>query len=221
MDTKIFKEVDQYIQTHFAPEDEALTSTIRAIGDAGMEQGSISPNQGKFLQVMAAACNAKNMIELGTLGGYSTIWMARALPADGKLISIECDEKHAEVAAKNIANAGLQSRVEIRVGKALDVLQQLEKENRPPFDFIFIDADKPPYAEYLHGVIRLSRPGTIIVFDNVIRMGKILDNTISDEVVNGVQRFNKALAECSEVTATIVPTFGIKDYDGMAIAVVK
>jgi caffeoyl-CoA O-methyltransferase len=180
---------------------------------------SISPNQGKFLHMMALLCNAKRILEVGTLAGYSTIWMARALQDDGKLISLEYDPKHASVAQKNIDRAGLTSKVEIRVGKGLDLLPELKGEG--PFDMIFIDADKPPYAEYFQWALKLSRPGTLIIADNVIRDGKVLDATNGDEMVKGVHRFNKMLSQNKEVTATIMQMVGVKEYDGMALAIVR
>jgi len=221
MDTEIFSKVDNYISSLLAPEDTALTDTIKSLDIEGLPQHSVSANQGKFLQVMMIACNAKKVLELGTLGGYSTIWIARALPDNGKVITIEIDKHHGDVAQKNIDNAGLSHKVDLRVGKALDILPQISAESDEPFDMIFIDADKPPYTEYFHYALKLSRPGTLIICDNVIREGKILDNYSSDEKVKGVQRFNKMLSENKEVTATILHTVGVKEYDGMAIAVVN
>lgn len=221
MDTRIFEKVDAYISELLAPEDVVLKNTITSLDDAAMPQHSVSPNQGKFLQVMAVACNAKNILELGTLGGYSTIWLARALPGGGKLISIEANGHHAEVAVKNIQAAGLSDKVEVHVGKALDILPKLRDKNIEPFDMIFIDADKPPYTEYFEFALSLSRPGTLIICDNVIREGKVLDDNSDDEKVKGVQRFNAMLSKNKKVTATILHTAGVKEYDGMAIAVVN
>jgi predicted O-methyltransferase YrrM len=169
---------------------------------------------------MAKLVNAKKILEVGTLGGYSTIWMARALPANGKLISLELDPHHAAVAKRNISAAGLDDLVEIRIGKAMDTLKQLIKEEAGPFDMIFIDADKPPYTEYFELSLKLSRPGTLIIADNVIRDGKVLlDKT--DEMAEGAKRFNASLAANKSVTATIIQTVGTKEHDGMAIAVVN
>ena len=221
MNTEIFSQVDNYISSLLAPEDKALTDTIQSLDAEGLPQHSVSANQGKFLQVMMMACNAKRVLELGTLGGYSTIWIARALPANGNVITIEVDKHHIEVAQKNIDNAGLSPKVDLRVGKALDILSKIVAENHEPFDMIFIDADKPPYTAYFEYALQLSRPGTIIICDNVIREGKILDNNSTDEKVQGVQRFNKMLSENKKVTATILHTVGVKEYDGMAIAVVR
>jgi predicted O-methyltransferase YrrM len=167
------------------------------------------------------SCNAKNVLELGTLGGYSTIWLARALPDNGKVITIEFDKHHGKVAKQNIENAGLSKKVDLRIGKALNILPKLIAESIEPFDMIFIDADKPPYVEYFEFALQLSRPGTLIVCDNVIREGKVLDKNSTDEKVQGVQRLNKMLSENKKVTATILQTVGIKEYDGIAIAVVN
>ena len=221
MDQKFFETVDLYISNLLAPQDEALLATSRSIDEAGMPQISISPNQGKLLHVLALLSRAKNILEIGTLAGYSTIWMARALPPGGRLITIEFDPKHARVAQKNIDRAGLQSQVEVRLGKALDILPQLEAEGAGPFDMVFIDADKPPYVEYFQWALRLAHPGTLIVADNVIREGKILDPNTVDEMVKGAQRFNAMLANNSAVTATIIQTVGAKEHDGMALAVVN
>lgn len=221
MDQKLFESVDKYISDLFGDQDSALADTEKSIVDANIPQISISPNQGKFLNVLARLCNANRILEIGTLGGYSTIWMARALPPTGKLISLEINPDHAAVARKNIIRAGLDGVVDIRIGKALDLLPKIKSENMPPFDMIFIDADKPPYAEYFQWALRLSRPGTLIVADNVIREGKVLDKNSSDEMVKGAQRFNQLLASHAGVTATIIQTVGLKEHDGMALAVVN
>lgn len=221
MTNEIFKNVDDYINALFVKEDKALQGVMSSIEEAGIPQISVSANQGKFLHLLARLCNAKKILELGTLAGYSTIWMARALPADGKLISLEFDPKHAEVAGKNIHRANLGPLVDIRVGKALDLLPKIEAAGEGPFDMIFIDADKPPYAEYFQWALRLSRPGTLIIADNVIRDGKVMDENSADEMVKGVQRFNKMLAGTAAVDATIIQTVGEKEHDGMALAIVK
>lgn len=221
MDNKTFESVDKYICDFFVPQDEALLAAERSLSEADMPAISISPNQGKFLHMLALLCKAKKILEVGTLAGYSTIWMARALPTDGKLITLEYESKHAAVAKKNIERAGLSSKVDIRVGKGLDLLPKLVEENAGPFDMIFIDADKLPYAEYFQLALKLSRPGTLIIADNVIRDGKVLDPASGDEMVKGVQRFNKILSQTNEVTATILQMVGVKEYDGMALAIVK
>jgi caffeoyl-CoA O-methyltransferase len=221
MSKKLFEKVDEYINALLVPEDNALLATRKSIDEAGIPQISISANQGKFLQILALICNARNILEIGTLAGYSTIWLARALPSDGRLITIEVDPKHAGVAQKNIERAELDEKVEIRVGKALEILSRMEMEGAGPFDMIFIDADKTPYAEYFQWALRLSRPGTLIIADNVIRDGKVLDSDSKDEMVKGVQRFNTLLAATESVTATIIQTVGEKEHDGMALAIVK
>src|SRR5690242_9167707 len=221
MDNTIFESVDKYISDLFHLQDEALQATEKSIKDNGIPQISISRNQGKFLQILALLCNASKILEVGTLAGYSTIWLARALPPRGKLITLELDPKHAAVAQQNIDRAGLTDKVTIRLGKAMETLPLLEKESAGPFDMIFIDADKQPYAEYFQWALRLSRPGTLIVADNVVREGKVLNEKSEDEFVKGVRRFNQMLADCKDVTASIIQTVGFKEYDGMALAVVK
>ncbi len=221
METEIFEKVDAYISKLLGPEDKALIDTIKSMEKAGLPQISVTANQGKFLQVMAILCNATKILELGTLGGYSTIWLARALPENGKIITIEFDKHHAEVAKKNIDHAGLGNKVDVRVGKALDILPEIIAAKEGPFDMIFIDADKEPYAEYFEQALSLSRPGTLIICDNVIREGKVLDKDSPDEKVQGVQRLNEMLSRNKKVTATIVQNVGVKEHDGMAIAVVN
>jgi len=221
MNNTIFSSVDNYISNLLITPDPALTNTEAAIDAAGIPSISVSPNQGKFLHILARLCQAKKILEVGTLGGYSTIWMARALPENGKLITLEIDPTHAAVAQKNIENAGLEHIVDIRIGKAIDLLPELQASGAGPFDMIFIDADKPPYAEYFQWAIKLSRPGTLIVTDNVIREGKVLDPDNNDPMVAGARRFNQALADSDAVTATIIQTVGSKEHDGMAIAIVK
>ncbi|MFS2189366.1 O-methyltransferase [Mucilaginibacter sp. Mucisp84] len=221
MDTSIFESVDQYIGNLFEDEDAVLKGTLKSMEDAGIPGINVSANQGKFLQILARLCGAKKILEIGTLGGYSTIWLARALPADGLLITLELEQAYADVARRNIIKAGLDSVVEIKVGKAMESLATLDADDEGPFDMIFIDADKPPYTEYFEWALKLSRPGTLIVADNVIREGKVLNDNCDDERVSGVQRFNKALAANQQVTATIIQTVGTKEHDGMAIAVVK
>ena len=221
MINSIFSDVDNYISKLLIAPDAALTKTEASIEASGIPAISVSPNQGKFLHILAKLCNAKKILEIGTLGGYSTIWMARALPKDGKLITLELEQRHADVAQKNINEAGLKELVNIRIGKAINLLPTLAEENAGPFDMIFIDADKPPYAEYFQWALKLSRPGTLIVADNVIRDGKVLDPDCTDPMVNGVQRFNQMLSVNATVTATIIQTVGSKEHDGMALAIVN
>ncbi|MBK9542087.1 MAG: O-methyltransferase [Bacteroidetes bacterium] len=221
MDNSLFEKVDHYIADLLGAEDEALKATIQSLDKEGMPQFSVSANQGKFLQIMAMTCGAKRILELGTLGGYAAIWMARALPKDGKLITIESDPGHAAVAKDNIQKAGLSDLVEVRIGKAIDVLNKMISYKMSPFDLIFIDADKPPYTEYFEAALKLSRPGTLIICDNVIREGKVLDAKSDDDKVQGVQRFNQMLSKNTAVHATIIQTVGSKEHDGMAVAVVR
>jgi len=213
--------VDLYIKDLFATEDESLQAVVSSLHESKMQYGSVSPNQGKFLNVLAKLCHAQRILELGTLGGYSTIWLARALPPEGQLVTIELDERHASVARSNIEKAGMAARVVIETGRASEIMHRLIEKKTLPFDMIFIDADKPSYPEYLQLATRLSRPGTLIVADNVIHRGQVLNKNSTDEAVQGVQRFNNLIAADQGLSATIIPTFGIKAYDGMAIAIVK
>lgn len=223
MDNNIFKQVDEYISNLLAPEDEVLAGVEQSLidGNSPVPYIGITPVQGKFLQVMAKACNAKRILELGTLGGYSTIWLARALPETGSLITIESDANHAAIAQKNIEQAGLSGKVDIRTGKGIDILHDLQANNEGPFDLVFIDADKPPYVEYFQAALGLSRPGTIIIADNVIRGGKVMNGHSEDPAVQGAKRFNDMLPGNAGVTVTILQMVGAKDHDGMAIAVVN
>ena len=221
MDQKVFEAVDKYISDLFILPDETLTAAEQSHRLENIPQINVSPNLGKLLYLFARLSNAKKILEVGTLAGYSTIWMAKALSEDGRLISLEVDPHHAEVARNNIDRAGMSSKVEIRVGKAIDLLPELVEEKAGPFDMIFIDADKPPYTEYFEWSLKLSRSGTLIIADNVIRDGKVLDQNQDDPMVKGAQRFNKALAANRNVSATILQTIGVKEYDGMAIAIVE
>jgi predicted O-methyltransferase YrrM len=180
----------------------------------------VSPAQGKFLNLQALAMQVGNILELGTLGGYSTIWLARALPPSGRVITVDANPKHTEVARSNVALAGLSDRVEFRVGPALEVLPQIARDGRGPFDFIFIDANKSDMPEYFDWALRLSRPGSLIIADNVIRDGKVLDAASANADIQGVRRFNERMAAEKRVSATELQTVGSKGYDGFAMAVV-
>lgn len=218
---QIFLDVDRYIGTLFAVEDDVLAGVERTLIDAGMPQISVTATEGKLLHVFARLCGARRILEVGTLGAYSTIWMARALPPTGVLLTIEADPSHADVARRNLARAGLSDRVIVRVGQGLDVLPRIEEEGLAPFDLVFIDADKAPYVDYFRWALRLSRPGTLIVADNVIREGEVLDPGNRDAMVAGVRRFNEVLAAEARVSAVLLQTIGPKGHDGMALAVVK
>lgn len=219
MDQQRFDHVDAYLDALFVGKDPVLDTTLRSLADAGMPSISVSPTQGRFLTVLARACRAKRVLELGTLAGYSTICLARGLPPDGRLVSLEYDARFAEVARANIERAGLAGVVEIRVGRAIDALPALA--NEPPFDLVFIDADKVSYPEYLDWAVRLSRPGSLIVADNVVREGEVLDPDSTDENVPPIRRFNELLAADERLEATVLQLVGSKGYDGMAFAVVR
>ncbi len=213
--------VDRYINELFVPPDLALDGALQAATAAGLPPISVSPSQGKLLHILALSCKARSILEIGTLGGYSTIWLARALPADGKLITLESDSKHADVARANLARAGFSKIVEVRLGKALDTLPQLASEKRPPFDLVFIDADKPNTAAYFEWAVKLTRPGSLIITDNVVRHGTVINAASKDDNVQGVRRFNAALAAERRVISTVIQTVGSKGYDGLAIAIVN
>lgn len=212
--------VDDYISTLFGPDDPALAATLHDSVAAGLPHIAVTAPLGRLLHVLARAVGARRILEIGTLGGYSAIWLVRALPPDGRLITLEFDPLHAEIAQTNLARAGLADRVEVRVGRAVDSLAELAAEGAEPFDLIFIDADKPSYPAYLHGSLKLARPGALIVADNVVRQGRVADETDDDANVRGVRQFNAALAAEPRLTATIVQTVSSKGYDGVAIAVV-
>jgi predicted O-methyltransferase YrrM len=217
---KKWTEVDDYIASLLIPPDAALDGALKASDEAGLPSINVSANQGKLLMLFARMLNARNILEIGTLGGYSTIWMARGMAEGGRLITLEYEAKHAEVAMANLVRAGLSDRVEIRVGRAGDTLPKLVEEGRGPFDLVFIDADKQGYTEYLEWSMKLSRRGTVIIADNVVRNGAIIDPASSDEMVQGIRRFNRALAAEKRLSATEIQTVGSKGYDGLAIATV-
>jgi len=213
--------MDDYIVDKFAIRDAALDAALADADKAGLPQISVSPAQGKMLMLLAKAQGARRILEIGTLAGYSTIWLARALPADGRLITLEYEPKHADIARANIARAGFEKQVEVRVGAAIDSLPKFVEQKAGPFDFIFIDADKPGYVDYLPWTIKLSRPGTIIIADNVVRDGGVCDAASTDANVQGIRKFNDKLAAEPRVMATAIQTVGSKGYDGFAIALVK
>jgi predicted O-methyltransferase YrrM len=213
--------VDRYIGGLLVREDPILDAALETSRAAELPPINVSPTQGKLLHLLARIQGARRILELGTLGGYSTIWLARALPADGRLITLEANAKHAEVARANIARAGLASLVEVRLGSALDSLKQMIASGCAPFDFIFIDADKSGYPDYLTWTLKLSRPGTMIIADNVVRNARVLDPSSDDPDVEGIRRFNELLAAEHRLSATTIQTVGSKGYDGFALAMVE
>ena len=225
MRDQMWSAVDGYIADRLIPEDLVLAAALAASEAAGLPTGAISPSQGKLLELLARIQGARNVLELGTLGGYSTIWLARALPPDGRLITLEANPRYAEVARESFANAGLARLAQVRVGEALWTLPELLDEGAGPFDLIFIDADKRNNPAYLEWSLRLSRPGSVIIADNVVRGGAILDPDGSDRElgeggIQGVRRFHELLAAEPRVTATVIQTVGAKGHDGFALALV-
>jgi caffeoyl-CoA O-methyltransferase len=212
--------VDNYITDLLVPSDPALDAVLQSTIDANLPTINVAPNQGKFLHILAQIQGARRILEFGTLAGYSTIWLARALPTDGQLITLEANPKHAEVAQENIDRAGLAKLVEIRVGAALKTLPKLATEGQEPFDLIFIDADKVNIPEYFTWSLKLARRGSVIVVDNVVRKGAVIEADSTDENIQGVRRFNDLLAAEPRVKATTIQTVGSKGYDGLTIALV-
>ena len=218
MSSQLWDDVDFYFSSHLAPEDDALQAALRDSEVAGLPHISVTATQGKFLQLLAEIQGARTVLEIGTLGGYSTIWLARALPADGRLISLEYSAKHAEVATRNIARAGLERIAEVRVGPALESLPKLADENPAPFDLVFIDADKPNNAHYVEWALRLSRTGSLIVVDNVVRGGRVVDADSREPDVVGTRQAIELIAAHPRLSGTAVQTVGSKGYDGFAVA---
>jgi predicted O-methyltransferase YrrM len=217
MNQEMWTALDQYFNDALMSDDPVLDAALEASDAGGLPQHNVAPNQGKLLMLLAQMQGARRILEIGTLGGYSTIWMARALPQDGKLITLEYEPKHAEVARANIANAGLGDEVDIRVGAAIDTLPQLAAEGAGPFDLIFIDADKRGNRDYFRWALKLSRVGTVIIVDNVARGGAVVDPN-GDESVQGVRRLTEMLAKEPRVSATAIQTVGSKGYDGFILA---
>ena len=218
-DEKQWTDVDRYITDQLVPSDSALDAALAASAANGLPAINVAPNQGKLLQVLARSINAKRILEVGTLGGYSTIFLARALAPGGKLITLEYEPKHADVARANIERAGLSHLVDIRLGKAIDTLPKLAAEGVGPFDLVFIDADKPGNADYFAWAMKLTHVGSVIIVDNVVRKGAVLD-AAGDANVQGARRLFEAMAKEPRVSSTAVQTVGSKGYDGFAIAVV-
>ena len=212
--------VEQYITGLLVPADPALEAALAAAATAGLPAISVSPNEGKLLHLIARIRGARHILEIGTLAGYSTIWLARALAPGGRLITLEFDPKHAAIARVNIAHAGLADVVDVRVGRALDTLPLIASEHPEPFDLVFIDADKQSNADYFAWALKLTRRGSVIIVDNVIRNGAVIDAANGDASIRGVRRFNEMLAAEPRVSATEIQTVGSKGYDGFALAVV-
>jgi predicted O-methyltransferase YrrM len=218
-DEKRWATVDQYINDRLVFQDAALDAALAKSHDAGLPNISVAPNQGKFLHLLARIRSAKTILEVGTLGGYSAIWLARALPEDGKLISLEIDEEHARVARENLAHAKIKN-AEVRTGRAVESLKKIFEEKLPAFDMVFIDADKPSNPDYFAWALKLTKSGSVIVIDNVVRGGKVVEENSKDPNVEGVRRLNDLIASEPRVSATAIQTVGIKGYDGFAIALV-
>ncbi len=220
-DNDLFKAIDAYIETRFIVEDPALDAAMAASRAAGLPDIAVSPVLGKYLYLMAKLVGARRILEIGTLGGYSTTWLARALPEDGHVVTLEYEPKHAGVARANLDRAAVGPWVEIIVGDATESLREIADRDDAPFDMVFIDADKENYTSYLDWSVRLTRPGGLIIADNVVRGGRVLDADHSDTMLAGVQAFNDALSKESRVEAVALQTAGVKGHDGFAMAVVK
>ena len=214
----LWTEIDGYIADNLVPGDAALEAALAASEQAGLPAINVAANQGKLLMLLARAMGARKILEIGTLGGYSTIWLARGLPPDGRLITLEANEDYAELARANIARAGLAEMVEIRVGRAQDTLPRLAAQ--APFDLIFIDADKPGTPGYFQWAVKLARQGALIIVDNVVREGAILDTSGEDSSVQGMRRFFELAATDPRVNATAIQTVGAKGHDGLAVLLV-
>jgi predicted O-methyltransferase YrrM len=220
MTQKIWTAVDEYMNQLLVPPDAALEESVRSSEAAGLPPIQVSPTQGKLLHLLARMAGAKKVLEIGTLGGYSTIWMARALPAGGRVLTLELSAKHADVARKNFRHAGLEERIELREGAALESLAKIAGEGIAPFDFIFIDANKSNMPEYFEWALKFSRAGGVIIADNIVRDGKVIDADSKDPDIQGVRRFNEMLAKETRVSATEIQTVGSKGYDGFALILV-
>jgi predicted O-methyltransferase YrrM len=216
-----WSDVDDFFTQHLLPLDDALDAALGASETDGLPPISVTPPQGKLLHLLARIANARRILEIGTLAGYSTIWLARALPSDGSLITLELDSHHAAVARRNLERAGLSDRVEIRLGRAAETLAAMRAEGAEPFDFVFIDADKASSDVYFDAVLELSRPGTVIFVDNVVRDGKVADADSEDADILGIRRMTERLANEPRVSATAIQTVGGKSYDGFLLAIVS
>lgn len=220
MAEELWTEVETYVDGLLIPSDPVLEAARAAAEAAGLPDIAITPSQGKLLYLLARIHKARRILEIGTLAGYSTIWMARALPDDGNLVTLELDRRHCDVARGNIDRADLAAIIDLREGPALDTLPELAAEGLEPFDLVFIDADKENTPAYFTWAMRLTRPGSVIVVDNVVREGAVVNPDTVDERVQGIRRFNEALAAEPRVTATTIQTVGSKGYDGFTLALV-
>jgi predicted O-methyltransferase YrrM len=220
MTPEIWAAVDEYFGGLLVEEDAALKEAVETSAAAGLPPIQVSPAQGKFLHLLARMISARNVLEIGTLGAYSTIWLARALPEDGRVVTLEVNPKHAELSLRNIARAGLANKVDLRLGKALETLPQLEAEGRGPFDLIFIDANKSDMPEYFAWALKLARRGSVIVSDNVVRKGAVLDANTGDADIQGVRRFAEMAGREKRVSSTVLQNVGGKGYDGFAVSLV-
>jgi predicted O-methyltransferase YrrM len=218
---EIWKKVDSFFTDALIPADSALDATLDANRQADLPAIDVTPLQGKFLELLIRATDAQRVLEIGTLGAYSTIWLARAVGENGKVVTLELDTRHAEVAQRNLDNAGVADRVDLHIGPAAKTLEALVAEHTAPFDFIFIDADKAGYPDYILWSLKLSRPGTLIIADNVVRDGQVIDPTDPDPNIQGVRRFTDLVAAEPRLSATVLQTVGSKGYDGFAIAIVN
>jgi predicted O-methyltransferase YrrM len=220
MTQKTWTAVDNYVGGLLVGGDAELDEVLTTSIEAGLPEIAVSPAQGKFLMLLARAIDARRVLELGTLGGYSTIWLARALTKGGRVVTVEADSHHAKVARANFGRVGLAALIDLRLGKALDVLAQLAAEKGEAFDLVFIDADKENIPDYFTWSLRLTRPGSLIIVDNVVREGAVINARSRDQSVKGVRRFNEMLAKEGRVSATTIQTVGIKGYDGFTLALV-
>jgi len=216
----LWTKVDRYFGEQLVAPDSSLDAALAANRKADLPPIDVTPLQGRFLELLVRMSNARRILEIGTLGGYSTIWLARALPAGGSVVTLELELKHAKIARANLKRAGLLDRVDLRVGRAVDSLQALVAGKAAPFDFIFIDADKSGYPEYLDWSLRLSRPGTVLLADNVVRDGKVIDPKNPDPNIQGVRRFTERIAAEPRLSPTVLQTVGSKGYDGFTLAIV-
>ena len=212
--------VDRYVEALCAPQDAVLIENLKNAAQAGLPAINVSPSEGKLLYLLAKISGARRVLEIGTLGGYSTTWLARAIPPEGKLITLEVDSKNAEVARKNLQLAGLNGRVEVRLGNAAESMRQMAAADEDPFDLVFIDADKPRYVDYLTLALDLTRPGSLILADNVIRNGRVLDASPSDANARGAKVFNDAMAANPRLESVILPIYR-DNLDGLSISRVK